>query len=131
MCSTEGISCKSPLLGLANELFFEVASHLNQFKDLNSLARTSRFFHRMFNPQLYRRAVAADHSVLNRIVSRVLNASSDSRCRLASLTLLLDHGLSVDHAGKFYGELRAETMLGYLCTRDETDTTISLARLLI
>jgi ankyrin repeat protein len=134
MCSTEGISCKSPLLGLPNELFLEVASHLNRFKDLNSLARTSRFFHGMFNPQLYRRAVAANHSVLNRIVDWVLKASSDSRCRLASLTLLLDHGLSVNHTGRFCGQRCVETMLGYLCTRYEPydlDTTTSLARLLI
>jgi hypothetical protein len=53
---------------LPNELFLEVASHLKSFKDLNSLVRTSRFFHGMFNIQLYRRAVAADRRVLDGIV---------------------------------------------------------------
>jgi ankyrin repeat protein len=127
MCSTEGISSKALLLGLPNELLFEVASHLYVFKDLNSLVRTSRFFHEMFNPQLYRRAVAAKQNIVrDNVVARVLLG-----CRLASLTLLLDHGLSVNHIGQFPGDLGDETMLRFLCSRYDTGPRTPLARLLI
>jgi hypothetical protein len=57
----------APLMKLPNELFFEVASHLESFKDLNSLLRTNRFFHTLFNSHLYRLAVAAGKSVLEEI----------------------------------------------------------------
>jgi ankyrin repeat protein len=92
---TEGFSSKSLLPGLPTELIFEVLSHLESFKDLNSLVRTSRFFH-AFNCNLYRRAVAADPMVLDVIVGWVL-----SDHRLDSLTLLLDNGLSVHHTGRY------------------------------
>jgi ankyrin repeat protein len=134
MGPTEDISCKSTssrqgsseslLLGLPNELLSEVASHLESFKDLNSLVRTSRFFHGAFNPVIYRRAVAANRTVLDGIVEWMLDY------RLASLTLLLDNGLSVNHtlwqAG--YG-LYKETMLRFLCSGPKR--SVPLARLLI
>jgi hypothetical protein len=88
LAATEG---KSPLQTLPNELFLEVAPHLESFKDLNAFLRTSRFFHTLFNPQLYRRSVAADEDACEDIVKWVL-----SEYRVASLTLLLDNGLSVD-----------------------------------
>jgi ankyrin repeat protein len=103
-----------------------VASHLESFKDLNALVRTSRFFHAMFNPHLYRLAVAANDAVLNKTVVWVL-----SRYRLASLTLLLDHGLSVNYSGWFGGGLRKGTMLGYLCRLVDQERSAQLARLLI
>jgi hypothetical protein len=88
MVATEG---KPPLLTLPNELFSEVASHSESFKDLNSLLRTSRFFHDLFNTQLYRRAIDAEDAVRAGIVQWVL-----SEYRVASLTRLLDNGLSID-----------------------------------
>jgi hypothetical protein len=122
---TDGISSKSPLLGLPNELFFEVASHLKSFKDLNSLARTSHFFHGMLNTDLYRRAVAAKEADLDDIVGSVL-----MRCRPASLALLLDHGLSVNHSCLFAGSADEETMLCFLCRLDQV-RAVPFARLLI
>jgi ankyrin repeat protein len=127
MCSTEDISSKSLLLGLPNELLYEVASNLDSFEDLHSLVRTSRFFHRMFNTQLYRRAVAADYAVRHDIVRSVLHGY-----RLAALTLLLDHGLSVDHTGRFvYNSHLEETMLCFLCRLYNQERSVPLARLLI
>jgi ankyrin repeat protein len=122
----EGISGMPPLLGLPNELFFEVGSHLKSFKDLNSLVRTSQFFHGVCNTELYRRAVTADDAVLNAIVGCVL-----SRYRLASLTLLLDNGLSVNHTGKFDGGQLQEPMLHFLCRLSDQGRSVPLARLLI
>jgi ankyrin repeat protein len=114
-------------MNLPNELFLEVASHLKRFKDLNSLVRTSSFFHGMFNIQLYRRAVAADDAVLNDIVGWVL-----SRYRLASLILLLDNGLSVNHTGRFPRYMYEGTMLCFLCSwLDDHERSVPLARLLI
>jgi ankyrin repeat protein len=80
----------SLLLKLPNELLFEVASNLESFQDLNSLVRTTRLFHTLFNTNLYRRAVAANDAVRGDIVQMVL-----SEYRPSSLTLLLDNGLSV------------------------------------
>jgi ankyrin repeat protein len=103
-----------------------VASHLKSFKDLNSLVRTSCFFHGMFNTTLYRRAVASG-IVLDDIVNWVL-----SRYRLASLTLLLDHGLSVNHSGRIGGSRQFDqTMLHLLCKLPEQRRSVPLARLLI
>jgi ankyrin repeat protein len=104
-----------------------VASHIESFKDLNSLVRTSHLFHGMFNRHLYRRAVAADRRVLDDIVGWVLG-----RFRLDSLTLLLDNGLSVNHTGEFgfYGS--EKTMLRFLCRQVYTqERATPLARLLI
>jgi hypothetical protein len=122
----EGIGSKSQLLGLPNELLIEVSSHLKSFKDLNSLVRTSRFFHGMFNTQLYRCAVAADHSVLHDIVGWVLY-----RYRLTSLTLLLDNGLSVNHTGRSTEHVCEETMLFPVCMLDDRERSVPLARMLI
>jgi ankyrin repeat protein len=128
MCSTtKVIGNKPPLMTLPNELFLEVASHLKSFRDLNSLVRTSRRFHTMFNTHLYHRAVAGDNIVLDDIVSWVL-----SRYRLASLTLLLDNGLSVNHTRPFIrGEHLEETMLCSLCRLPDQERSVPLARLLI
>jgi ankyrin repeat protein len=127
MGSTEGAGSNSPLMTLPNELFLDVASHLQSFEDLNSLVRTSRFFHGMFNTNLYRRAVAADHAVvLNKIVGWVL-----SRYRLASLTLLLDNGLSANYTAHFYLTPWKGTMLHFLCQRPDQKCSVPLARLLI
>jgi ankyrin repeat protein len=124
----KSLPAKSLLLGLPNELFGEVASNLPNFGDLNSLVRTSGFFHNMFNTDLYRRAVAADDAVLNEIVGWVL-----SSYQLASLTLLLDHGLSVNHTGKFDDDRYTgkESMLHFLCKLDDPQRSVPLARLLI
>jgi ankyrin repeat protein len=123
---TEGISSESPLMTLPDELILEVASNLKSFKDLNSLVRTSDFFHSMLNTDLYRRAVVADDAVLDGIVGWVL-----SRYRLASLTLLLDNGLSVNHIGKFGGEFFKETMLHFLCKLGDRERSDPWARLLV
>jgi hypothetical protein len=124
------IPSKSSLLDLPNELVLEVSSHLESFNDLNSLIRTSRFFHRTINTHLYRRAVAvaADDAVLNEIVGWVL-----SSYRLASLTLRLDHGLSVNHTGKFDDDRYTdkEPMLHFVCRLEDTQHSIPLARLLL
>jgi ankyrin repeat protein len=126
---------KSAFMTLPNELFLDVASHLKSFRDLNSLVRTSRFFHAMFNRHLYDRAVAADDFVLDFIMGWVL-----SRFRLASLTLLLDNGLSVNYAGRFITHrernvfrrpMFKETMLGFLCTHYDGERAVPLAQLLI
>jgi hypothetical protein len=91
--ATDGIrsNFRSPLMTLPNELFFDVASHIDSFKDLNSFLRTSRLFHNLFNNLLYRRVVTANDAVREDIVQWVLLNG-----RTASLTLLLDNGLSVD-----------------------------------
>jgi ankyrin repeat protein len=124
----EGISGKPPFLGLPNELFFEVFSHLKGFKDLNSLVRTSHLFHGKFNTHLYERAISADRIVLDeKIVGWVL-----SEYRLSSLKLLLDNGLSVNHTGLFnFNPCNKETMLGFLCRLDDQERSVPLARLLI
>jgi ankyrin repeat protein len=126
MDPTEGISSKSLLLDLPNELFFDVASHLESFKDLNSLVRTSRFFHGMFNTHLYRRAIAADRIILNDIVGCVLLGY-----RLPALTRLLDHGLDVNHIGRFGVSRWEETLLSFLCKLEDQERSAALARLLI
>jgi ankyrin repeat protein len=128
MASTEGNGSKSSLMKLPNELFFDVASHLNSFKDLNSLVRTCRFFHTMFNTQLYRRAVAADRKDLDGIVGRVL-----SRYRRSSLALLLDNGLSVNYTGRFpfHRNQSVETMLRFVCALPNQECSVRLARLLL
>jgi ankyrin repeat protein len=126
MGPTEGIRSEFPLLKLPNELLLEVGSHLDSFQDLNSLVRSSSVFHKMFNTHLFRRAVAADDAVLDDIVRWVL-----SRYRLASLTLLLDHGLSVNRTLKSGGDVFRETMLHSLCNLDDPQRAVPLARLLI
>jgi ankyrin repeat protein len=125
MSFSEGTRSKSLLLGLPNELFIEVASHLESFQDLNSLVRTSRLVHEMFNSHLYRRAVA-DAIVLADVVNWVL-----SEYRLTSLTLLLDNGLSVDYTGRFSGDRYEESMLCFLCGLHDQERSATLARLLI
>jgi hypothetical protein len=72
-----------------------VASHLKSFKDLNSLARTSRFFHMMFNPHLYRRAIAADRIVLDGIVGWVLSGHRLASLRLQCLVFIIMRFLQV------------------------------------
>jgi hypothetical protein len=72
---------------LPNELLFEVASHVEHFRDLNSLLRTSTFFYNLANPILYRRAKDTVHG---QILEQVL-----SQHQIASLELLLDNGLCV------------------------------------
>jgi hypothetical protein len=124
MGPTEG--SKSLLLKLPNGLFIEVASHLESFQDLNSLVRTSRLVHEMFNSHLYRRAVAADAIVFDDLVSWVL-----SEYRLTSLTLLLDNGLSVDYTGRFTGDRYEESMLCFLCGLHDQERSATLARVLI
>jgi ankyrin repeat protein len=111
----------SPLLTLPNELFFEVASHLENFKDLNALLRTTRFFHTLLNSHLYRRAVGADNRVRQYIVHWVV-----FRDRVTSLGLLFEHGLSVHH--KLYGE----PLLRWFCLycRDQ-ERSVRFAELLI
>jgi ankyrin repeat protein len=126
MGPTERIRSKSSLMTLPNELIFEVASHIQSFKDFNSLARTSHFFHGMLNTDLYRRAVGADDAVLKKIVGWVL-----SRYRLASLTLLLDHGLSANYTAHFYLFQWKGTMLHFLCQCPDQERSVPLARLLI
>jgi ankyrin repeat protein len=115
----------SPLLTLPNELFLEVASHLESFKDLNSLLRTTRFFHNLLNSQLYRRAVAVDDPVRQDIVRWVL-----SQYLFDSLELLLDNGLSVHQK---LGE-DSEPLLKWICWIDNCDNpelSVRLAALLI
>jgi ankyrin repeat protein len=126
MCSKDVIGTKSPLMRLPNELFLDVASYLKRFEDLNSLVRTTRFFHRMLNHHLYRRAVATDHHVRNHIVCSVL-----SGYQLASLTLLLDNGLSVNHTVQWNLYADEETMLRFLCKSPGQERSVPLARLLI
>jgi ankyrin repeat protein len=121
---SEGISSKS-LMKLPNELLLEVGSHLQSFEDFNSLVRTSTFFHGMFKTQFFRRAIDAEDDVLDDIMSRVLG-----RFQLASLVLLLDHGLSVNRIG-CYGINHEQTMLHFLCEQSDQKRSIPLARLLI
>jgi hypothetical protein len=108
----------APLMKLPNELFFEVASHLESFKDLNFLLRTNRFFHTLFNSHLYRLAVAAGKSVLEDIVAWML-----SNYQVSSLRLLLDNGLSV-HQGPV-------DLLRWICHLSDQKRSVPLARLLI
>jgi ankyrin repeat protein len=116
----EGIS--SPLMTLPNEIFFEMASHLESLKDFNSLLRTNRFFHTLFNAHLYRRAVAANEIVREAIVVWVLQ-----NYRVRSLTFLLDNGLSV------HQKLCADsiTLLSWTCHLGDHNRAVLLAELLI
>jgi ankyrin repeat protein len=120
---------------LPNELLLEVASHLETFRDLNSLVRTSRLLHAMFNTHLYRRAITADDIILNGILCCVLTGY-----RFDSLTLFLDNGLSVNRrTGRFYDNRRLvirywrgdTTMLRVLCRLDDQERSVPLARLLL
>jgi ankyrin repeat protein len=113
----------SPLLTLPNELFFEVASHLESFQDLNSLVRTSSVFHMLFNTHLYRRAVAADDAVRQDIVSWVL-----SECQVNSLKLLLDTGLSVHQELGWNSE---QLLLWFSRNCFHEELSVPLAQLLI
>jgi ankyrin repeat protein len=129
LAAIEDINSKSPLLTLPNkllkfpnELLFEVASHLERFRDLNALLRTSRFFRRLFHTLLYRRAITANDTVRDDIVSWVL-----SEYRVASLTLLLDNGLSANHKFRVDGS----DLLRTLCRLDDSARLVPLARLLI
>jgi ankyrin repeat protein len=115
---------ESPLMTLPNELFFEVASYLEGFKDLNSLLRATRLLRTLFNPLLYRRAVAADDTVREDIVSWVI-----SRYRATSLRLLLDNGLSIDQRPSKYWPDNG--MLRLLCAFGHDECSVPMARLLI
>jgi ankyrin repeat protein len=121
LAATENISSKSPLLTLPNELLLEVAAYLKRFRDLNALLRTSRFFHTLFRTLLYRRAITANDTVRDDIVSWVL-----SNYRVASLTRLLDHGLSANH--KFTNR---RDLLRTVCRRNKKACSVLLARLLL
>jgi hypothetical protein len=89
----------------------EVAPHLERFRDLNSLRRTSRFFHTFFGTLLYRRAITANDTARDGIVSWVL-----SKYRVASLMHLLDSGLSANH--KFSD---GRDLLHTLCELDDKE----------
>jgi hypothetical protein len=118
-----------------NELISELYPYLESFKDRNAPIRTSHFFHTMFNPRLYGQA-AASPAVCDGIICRML-----SEHKLASLKLLLDHGLPVDHIGNFFPgghtmrrDFALRTMLGFLCEHSQSDDqerSVPLARLLI
>jgi ankyrin repeat protein len=125
-------SPRSPLLGLPNELLCEVGSYLESFEDLNSLVRTSRFFHTLFNNLLYRRAVDTEPTVRENIVGWVLGNH-----QVVSLTLLLENGLSIDQKlfleipSPYEGDMVVD-MLRCLCFHwEEEEDVVPLARLLI
>jgi ankyrin repeat protein len=130
----EGTDCNSrpPIMTLPNELIFDVASHLESFKDLNSLLRTTRRFHTLLNTHLYRLAVAADETVREDIVWWVL-----SKYQVSSLRLLLDKGLSVQLKllNKFrlyrYGIRVPVDLLRLICDLSDQKRCVPLARLLI
>jgi hypothetical protein len=116
-----------PLLTLPSELLVEVASNLESFQDLSSLVRTSCVFHNLFNTHLYRRAVAADDPVREEIVVWVLK-----NYRLASLTLLLDNGLSVHQKLRLHWWEQADTcMLRWICHSRDKERSVPLAQLLL
>jgi hypothetical protein len=130
----EGTDCNStpPIMTLPNELIFDVASHLESFKDLNSLLRTTRRFHTLLNTHLYRLAVAADETVREDIVWWVL-----SKYQVSSLRLLLDEGLPVQLKllNKFllyrYGIEAPVDLLRWICDLSDQKRSVPLARLLI
>jgi ankyrin repeat protein len=121
LAETRNISSKALLLKLPNELLLEVAVHLERFRDLNSLLRTSRFFHTTFHTLLYRRVITADDTVRDGIVSWVL-----SEYQVASLVHLLDNGLSANYKFECGRDL-----LRALCRLDDQEHSVPLARLLI
>jgi hypothetical protein len=126
MGSTEGTNRTSPLLTLPNELFIEVTSRLDSFKDLNAFLRTSRLFYNLFNTHLYRRAVTSHDPVREDIVRWVID-----RYRVTSLALLLDNGLSVHQELGQYRRLR-QGMLHIVCELlPLQELSVPLARLLI
>jgi hypothetical protein len=114
---------KPPLLTLPNELFFEVASHLESFQDFNSFLRTTPAFHTIFNTHPDRRAVAADELVREDIVKWVLR-----QYRIAPLTLLLDNGLSVHQK---LGQHSKQLLPWVCCHCSDGKLSVSLAELLI
>jgi ankyrin repeat protein len=116
------------LLTLPNELLFEVASNLESFEDLKSLLCTSRFFHTLFKTHLYRRAVAAADPVRADIARWVL-----SNYRIASLTSLMDNGLSVHQKLRGNGQWTGyQTLLQWLCGHPvDEKLSAPLAQLLI
>jgi ankyrin repeat protein len=120
-----GTESSFPLLKLPNELLAEVASNLESFEDLNALVCTSRLFHALFNNHLYRRAVAAEDDVREDIVAWAL-----SNYPIASLTLLLDNGLSVHQT---LGE-DSDDLLRWISCDDnivDRELSVTLARLLL
>jgi ankyrin repeat protein len=119
--ASQDIGSKSPLLRLPDELFLEVALHLDRFEDLNSLLRTSHLFHTVFHTLLYRRFITAQDTVRDQIVRRVL-----SRCGVASLRHLLDNGLSAN-----YQFCDGGNMLRTLCQYDNEERSVPFARLLL
>jgi hypothetical protein len=127
---------KSSLLTLPNELMCQVASNLESFQDLNSLVRTSSFFHTLFNTHLYRRAVAANDHVRESILLWLIY-----RYRVTSLVLLLDNGLSVHQELSprsrvhSYRRMRMRTntlhLLHWVCRSNDHERSVPLARLLL
>jgi ankyrin repeat protein len=121
LAETRNISSMAPLLKLPNELLLEVAVHLERFRDLNSLLRTSRFFHTTFHALLYRWVITADDTVRDDIVEWVLSES-----QVASLVHLLDNGLSANYKFECGRDL-----LRALCRLYGQERSVPLARLLI
>jgi hypothetical protein len=111
---------------LPNELLFGVASHLDHFRDLNSLLRTSRFFYTLFNTQLYCRAVDADDTVREEIVNCVLLEQP-----IASVTPLLNNGLSVHQKLCSRSNSHSEDLLRWICMSYDQERSVELAQLLI
>jgi ankyrin repeat protein len=126
MSSLAAAESNSPLMTLPNELLFEVASHVEHFRDLNSLLRTSTFFYDLANPILYRRAVAAKDIVREEILEQVI-----SQHQIASLELLLDNGLCVDQRLPSSRSGDSEDLLGLVCDLCSPERSLPLARLLI
>ncbi len=48
------------LSSLVHELLFEIVGHLDKQRDISSLARTSKYFHALFNDHLYRHNIKYD-----------------------------------------------------------------------
>jgi ankyrin repeat protein len=126
LAATEDISSKSPLLALPNELLLDVARYLTHFRDLNALLRTSRFFYTLLHALLYRRVITANATVREAIALEVLSEAD----QVATLAHLLDNGLSVNHEFRT-GFSEGNGLLQTLCWDDDTERTISMARLLL
>jgi ankyrin repeat protein len=123
LVATENISRKTSLLTLPNELLLEVAAHLERFRDLNSLLRSSRFFHILLHTLLYRRAMAPNNMIRDYIIYWVL-----VKHPVASLMHLLDNGLSANY---MFERDDGDDLLHTLCRVRDNGRSVSLARLLL
>ncbi|KAF8531801.1 ankyrin repeat-containing domain protein [Trichophaea hybrida] len=91
---------KTTILVLPNEILDIVYSSLNTYNDRNSLIRSNRFFHTLWNRKLYRLAIDSKLKVKRIVRYRAFQTSlweyAVTTCKLLILSRLFEYGLDVN-----------------------------------